>query len=58
MPGRPPPGGTVIGPWFLVPPPQPPQVPFYKVSSDGAHMQATYIVGGTTWHWDLHAESQ
>ncbi len=51
-------GSTFIGGWFLVPPPQPPQPPFYKVSGDGANLHATYHVGGSTWTWDLHADRQ
>ena len=52
------PGATVVGPWFQILPPQPPQFPFYIVSNDGATMTATYILAGLTWHWDLHAQSQ
>jgi hypothetical protein len=52
------PGKAIVGPWFLIPAPQPPQFPFYYVSNDGATMSATYILNGLTWHWDLHAQRQ
>ncbi|HVN74881.1 MAG TPA: hypothetical protein VMT19_01090 [Thermoanaerobaculaceae bacterium] len=51
-------GKTVVGPWFQILPPQPPQFPSYVVSNDGATMSATYVLSGITWHWELHAQSQ
>jgi hypothetical protein len=52
------PGKTLVGPWFQILAPQPPQFPFYRVSDDGATMNFTYNLSGITWHWDLHAQRQ
>lgn len=52
------PGMTFVGPWFAVLPPNPPQFPFYQASTDGSTLSGSYTAGGSTWTWELHAQSQ
>jgi hypothetical protein len=52
------PGLTFVGSWFAILPPQPPQFPFFVASPDGATLSGLYTAGGSTWQWELHAQSQ
>jgi hypothetical protein len=53
------PGFTFVGSWFMVPPPNPPQFPFFKATSQGSRLNDFYAPGaGNKWQWDFKAQSQ
>ncbi|HNX48858.1 MAG TPA: hypothetical protein PKL08_01730 [Thermoanaerobaculaceae bacterium] len=53
------PGFTFIGSWFSVPPPNPPQFPFFKATAHGSRLNDFYSpTNGLRWQWDLQAQSE